>query len=347
MSRAVRDQYDRRYHVTETRTNPKGFTEYKVIAEFIPKKNPQDVKEIVVWKRYSDFKKLHGELSYTHRNLFQRTQEFPAFPKAQVFGRFEPPVIEERRQAAEDMLRFTVNIPALNNSPQLKEFFRTGEVTVRSEGSDATETLVLPPPLLPETVRSSSLELKEEVTNGSEAAESIETTEHNEDFISDEQTQLDVLFDLNEDLCHLEDEDIQDLLPSTNTLTANDLAMFDPCYSEEGAFEESETSLHLLSLKCEGEDQSSVGKEDGGIYLSQATSEVQRAMDLESAGDYPEAFRLFRNAVDILLKGVKDDHCPERREAVTRRTAEYLHHAEKIFQEHMDGRLSDEHKKDS
>lgn len=33
-------------------------------------------------------------------------------------------MIEERRKAAEAMLRFTVNIPALNNSPQLKEFFR-------------------------------------------------------------------------------------------------------------------------------------------------------------------------------------------------------------------------------
>lgn len=39
-------------------------------------------------------------------------------------GRFEASVIEERRKGAEDLLRFTVHIPALNNSPQLKEFFR-------------------------------------------------------------------------------------------------------------------------------------------------------------------------------------------------------------------------------
>lgn len=39
-------------------------------------------------------------------------------------GRFEASVIEERRKGAEDLLRFTVPIPALNNSPQLKEFFR-------------------------------------------------------------------------------------------------------------------------------------------------------------------------------------------------------------------------------
>ena len=39
-------------------------------------------------------------------------------------GRFEASVIEERRKGAEDLLRCTVHIPALNNSPQLKEFFR-------------------------------------------------------------------------------------------------------------------------------------------------------------------------------------------------------------------------------
>ncbi|XP_075043883.1 sorting nexin-15 isoform X2 [Mixophyes fleayi] len=338
MSRGVRDQYDRRYHVTETRTNPKGFTEYKVIAEFIPKKNPQDVKEIVVWKRYSDFKKLHGELSYTHRNLFQRIQEFPAFPRAQVFGRFEAPVIEERRQAAEDMLRFTVTIPALNNSPQLKEFFRTGEATMRSDSPDSTDAFVLPPPLIPEPVRSSSLEMKEEV-NGADVAVSEAVTEIVEDSISIEPTPFDLLFDLSEELCQIEAEETHNPLPSTKTLTPNDLALFDPCYTEEGAPVESDTSMTLLSLRCEGEELTSalsLGEEEGS-YLSEATSEVQRAMERESAADYPEAFRLFRNAVDILLKGVKDDPCPDRRDAVTRRTAEYLHHAEKIFQEHIGG----------
>lgn len=43
---------------------------------------------------------------------------------ALLAGRFEPEVIEERRKAAEVMLRFTVPIPALNNSPQLKDFFQ-------------------------------------------------------------------------------------------------------------------------------------------------------------------------------------------------------------------------------
>ncbi|EDM12577.1 sorting nexin 15, isoform CRA_c [Rattus norvegicus] len=145
--RAKKDDFLRHYTVSDPRTHPKGYTEYKVTAQFISKKDPEDIKEVVVWKRYSDFRKLHGDLAYTHRNLFRRLEEFPAFPRAQVFGRFEASVIEERRKGAEDLLRFTVPIPALNNSPQLKEFFRGGEVTRPSEVS--RDLQILPPPLIP------------------------------------------------------------------------------------------------------------------------------------------------------------------------------------------------------
>lgn len=41
-----------------------------------------------------------------------------------VSGRFDEAVIEERRKAAEAMFLFTANIPALYNSPHLKEFLR-------------------------------------------------------------------------------------------------------------------------------------------------------------------------------------------------------------------------------
>lgn len=43
-------------------------------------------------------------------------------------GRFDEAVIEERRKATEDMLLFSINIPALYNSPQLKDFFRVRHI---------------------------------------------------------------------------------------------------------------------------------------------------------------------------------------------------------------------------
>uniref|UniRef100_A0A8C6VR58 Sorting nexin 15 n=1 Tax=Naja naja TaxID=35670 RepID=A0A8C6VR58_NAJNA len=141
MSRRAKEEFQRSYAVSDPRSHPKGYTEYKVTAKFVSKTNPDDTKEIVVWKRYSDFKKLHADLAYTHRNLFRRMEDFPAFPRAQVFGRFDPEVIEERRKAAEDMLHFTIHIPALNNSPQLKEFFRVSSFIYSAFYSGTRATL--------------------------------------------------------------------------------------------------------------------------------------------------------------------------------------------------------------
>ncbi|XP_035768708.1 sorting nexin-15 [Neolamprologus brichardi] len=140
MSRKLKEDYYRFFSVTDPRTHEKGHTEYKVTARFVSKRHPDDVKEVVVWRRFSELKKLHGELAYTHRNLFRREEEFPPFPRAQLFGRFDGAVIEERRKAAEAMLQFTTSIPALYNSPQLKEFFRFPPVPSPFTDPESKET---------------------------------------------------------------------------------------------------------------------------------------------------------------------------------------------------------------
>ncbi|EPY74391.1 ribosomal protein S6 kinase delta-1 isoform 2 [Camelus ferus] len=109
------------YTVTEPQRHPRGYTVYKVTAR------------IIVWKRYSDFKKLHKELWQIHKNLFRHSELFPPFAKGIVFGRFDESVIEERRQCAEDLLQFSANIPALYNSKQLEDFFKGGIVNDGSE----------------------------------------------------------------------------------------------------------------------------------------------------------------------------------------------------------------------
>uniref|UniRef100_A0A7N4PLV5 Ribosomal protein S6 kinase C1 n=1 Tax=Sarcophilus harrisii TaxID=9305 RepID=A0A7N4PLV5_SARHA len=121
------------YTVTEPQRHPRGYTVYKVTARIVSRRNPEDVQEIVVWKRYSDFKKLHKDLWQIHKNLFRHTELFPPFAKAIVFGRFDETVIEERRQCAEDLLQFSANIPALYSSKHLEDFFKGGEVHDGSE----------------------------------------------------------------------------------------------------------------------------------------------------------------------------------------------------------------------
>ncbi|KAM8817883.1 ribosomal protein S6 kinase delta-1 isoform 2-T2 [Rhynchonycteris naso] len=121
------------YTVTEPQRHPRGYTVYKVTARVVSRRNPEDVQEIIVWKRYSDFKKLHKELWQIHKNLFRHSELFPPFAKGIVFGRFDDSVIEERRQCAEDLLQFSANIPALYNSKQLEDFFKGGIINDGSE----------------------------------------------------------------------------------------------------------------------------------------------------------------------------------------------------------------------
>ncbi|XP_006907781.1 ribosomal protein S6 kinase delta-1 isoform X8 [Pteropus alecto] len=121
------------YTVTEPQRHPRGYTVYKVTARVVSRRNPEDVQEIIVWKRYSDFKKLHKELWQIHKNLFRHSELFPPFAKGKVFGRFDETVIEERRQCAEDLLQFSANLPALYNSKQLEDFFKGGIINDGSE----------------------------------------------------------------------------------------------------------------------------------------------------------------------------------------------------------------------
>uniref|UniRef100_A0A8C1U2X8 Ribosomal protein S6 kinase polypeptide 1 n=1 Tax=Cyprinus carpio TaxID=7962 RepID=A0A8C1U2X8_CYPCA len=121
-----KDDIVRFYTVTDPMTHKKGYTVYKVTARIISRKNPEDIQEITVWKRYSDFKKLHQNLWQIHRNLYGQSELFPPFAKAKVFGRFDESVIEKRRQ-------FSANIPALYGSQYILDLFKGGEVQDSSE----------------------------------------------------------------------------------------------------------------------------------------------------------------------------------------------------------------------
>ncbi|KAM4845945.1 sorting nexin-15 [Thomomys bottae] len=336
MSRQAKDDFLRRYTVSDPRTHPKGYTEYKVTAQFISKKDPEDIKEVVVWKRYSDFRKLHGDLAYTHRNLFRRLEEFPAFPRAQVFGRFEASVIEERRKGAEDLLRFTVHIPALNNSPQLKEFFRGGEVTQPLETSQ--DLHILPAPLTPAPPLDEP-RLPQPLPAERRGLEELEVPADPPPS-SPAQEALDLLFS-----CGSEESSGS---PARGPLSDAELALFDPFSKEEGAGPSPPhigelTAMEVESKKLDQEPWEPGGQEEeedeepgpAPAYVSQATELITQALQDEKAGAYPAALQGYRDGVHILLQGMPSDPSPARREGVKKRAAEYLKRAEEILHRHL------------
>ncbi|MEQ2248833.1 hypothetical protein ILYODFUR_023066 [Ilyodon furcidens] len=370
MSRKPIEEYHRFFSVSDPRNHEKGHTEYKVTARFVSKRHPDDVKEVVVWKRFSELKKLHGELAYTHRNLFRRQEEFPAFPPAQVFGRFDEAVIEERRKAAESMLVFTTSISALYNSPQLKEFFRGGEVTRPLDPSPVSSAGPLPPPLIPLPKRRASDCEPAEEEEGREAPTLPQDLGTNISLeLGEPEVAAEAYNEIGGSPTEEEQEDLSDTElddrasspelsltrhhQSEETQEEFDL-LFDSVVEEqvlspkeEGPPPLSENDLAVFDpcYKQERSDSSSDHSElfslppasliggDAG-YLNQAAKELTAAMEREKEGEFSSAIRGYRTAVDILITGVQGDPDPARRESVMRRTAQYLKHAEMLVDQH-------------
>lgn len=361
MSRRQKEEYYRFFTVSDSRTHEKGHTEYKITARFVSKIHPEDVKEVLVWRRFSELKKLHGELAYTHRNLFRREEEFPPFPRAQVFGRFDEAVIEERRRAAEAMFHFTTTIPALYNSPQLKDFFRGGEVSRPLDPSvDASGTLPAPliplpkrhaadcqpadeevgweAPALPQDLSSNlGLELGEpEVAAEAFSEMRVSPDEQPSDTELDDRVpsliRIQDLQESQEELNSLFESVVEEQTPHAEDdilppLSENDLASFDP-YFKQGHSNTCTDHSDLFSLP------SGSMAAGGADYLPTASSELTAAVEKERERDFSAAILKYRTAVDILIKGVQGDPDPMRREAVMRRTAVYLKHMEMLVDMH-------------
>uniref|UniRef100_A0A8D2JLL0 Ribosomal protein S6 kinase delta-1 n=1 Tax=Sciurus vulgaris TaxID=55149 RepID=A0A8D2JLL0_SCIVU len=275
------------YTVTEPQRHPRGYTVYKVTAR------------IIVWKRYSDFKKLHKELWQIHKNLFRHSELFPPFAKGKVFGRFDETVIEERRQCAEDLLQFSANIPALYNSKQLEDFFKGGIIT---DGSEL---------IGPAEAHSDLIDIPECSTEGfSSDSDLISLT-----------VDVDSLAELDDGMASNQNSPSRTFglnLSSDSSALGAVASDSEPNKTEE---EWESRSLFPGSLKTK------LGKRD---YLEKAGELIKLALKKEEEDDYEAASDFYRKGVDLLLEGVQGESSPTRREAVKRRTAEYLMRAESI-----------------
>ncbi|XP_004424958.1 PREDICTED: ribosomal protein S6 kinase delta-1 isoform X1 [Ceratotherium simum simum] len=289
------------YTVTDPQRHPRGYTVYKVTARVVSRRNPEDVQEIIIWKRYSDFKKLHKELWQIHKNLFRRSELFPPFAKGIVFGRFDETVIEERRQCAEDLLQFSANIPALYNSKQLEDFFKGGII---NDGSE----LIGPAEAYSDSLIDSFPEC------------STEGFSSDSDLIS-LTVDVDSLAELDDGMASNQNSPIRTSgLNQSSDSSALGAVASD---SEQNKTEEERESRSLFP----GSLKSRLGKRD---YLEKAGELIKLALKKEEEDDYEAASDFYRKGVDLLLEGVQGESSPTRREAVKRRTAEYLMRAESL-----------------
>nr|XP_057913199.1 ribosomal protein S6 kinase delta-1 isoform X2 [Doryrhamphus excisus] len=331
--------FARFYTVTDPTKHQKGYTVYKVTATIISRKNPEDVQEITVWKRYSDFRKLHHNLWQLHKNVCSQSELFPPFAKAKVFGRFDDSVIEERRQCSEDLLQFSANIPALYSSQHIQDFFKGGEVHDSSELIGPVEPFF---DFLADSLSDCSSDVQRDISG---AEDLTITSEYGGPSSDSDLTSLAVDTDSLAEL----DDGMASGRTSPNqpqggaaSISSNSSSPRLPSLpdhrtpspapaSSSPKPEVSWPSRRSLFSKKAGRSKEKV-KSD---YLDKAGELIRVATQKEKDQDYQAAFSFFRSGVDLLLQGVQGESSPKRREAVKKKTAEYLMRAEQISCQHL------------
>ncbi|XP_017278803.1 ribosomal protein S6 kinase delta-1 [Kryptolebias marmoratus] len=348
ISQRDRGELARFYTVTDPTKHQKGYTVYKVTATIISRKNPEDVQEITVWKRYSDFRKLHQHLWQLHNNVSSQSELFPPFPKAKVFGRFDESVIEERRQCSEDLLQFSANIPALYSSQHIQDFFKGGEV---HDGSE----LIGPAEPFSDFLADSFSDCSSDVQRDLSGAEDLTvTSEYGGPSSDSDLTSLAVDTDSLAEL----DDGMASGRTSPNQPQGGATNISSSCSPRLSSLRERRTPSPApapvpvpassapnpevswpgrTSLLPSGLRRASGGssKDAKSDYLDKASELIGFAVQKENEQDFQAAFSYYRSGVDLLLQGVQGEPSAARREAVKKKTAEYLMRAEQISSQYL------------
>ena len=101
-----------------------GHFNFQVTSWLFPMGFPEASTKLVTTKKYSDFQKLHKQLSQIHRNLYL-SGTMPNLPKSGYFSRVDAKVLSERRQKCLEFLEFVALHPPLYNSQVFLNFFAT------------------------------------------------------------------------------------------------------------------------------------------------------------------------------------------------------------------------------
>ncbi|KAH6933062.1 hypothetical protein HPB50_011738 [Hyalomma asiaticum] len=406
----------RSFYVSNPTRHKKGYTIYKVVSKVFPKNSVEAASQVVVWKRYSDFRKLYKALLHLYQGLHLKGN-FPKFAKASYFGRFDEETVEERRKAALCLLDFAAQYPVLFNSQVFVKFFENSQEyqdDIEGEMSGLSPPLLAPPSKPNEPSSNQCVNHAADVAGGdcssevswapSSTADGISldsrttteeevdpsarstATEGEEDhhltshptspagFLRPDIAEFDPVLqkDDEDDLSSLSNAwilsaaDACACLGDESTPTPSGPAFVFPSPVDETVEEETDDWTELkLKGTVPDEDETCGGRDthrsrhesatsftpgtpvspldtDGVAYIHEATSSAAKAYACEAHGDFVGAFSLYKVAVSSLLEGVQKDNSASRRDAVRRKTAQYLARAEQIYEHRLARRMEGE-----
>ncbi|KAI3363745.1 hypothetical protein L3Q82_001359 [Scortum barcoo] len=295
----------------------KTIPQFQMISDIdiISRKNPEDVQEITVWKRYSDFRKLHQNLWQLHKNVCSQSELFPPFARAKVF------VVNTSKISSREVRSTTAQSSLDQLSPSLtswqdslsdcssdvqRDISGADDLTITSEYGGPSSDSDL-----------TSLAVDTDSLAGLDDGMASGRTSPNQP----QGGATNISSSCSPRLPSLHER----CTPSPAPVPASSAP--NPEVSWPGR-----TPLFSVSLKKVTGGNPKDVKSD---YLDKASELICVAVQKEKEQDFQAAFSCYRSGVDLLLQGVQGEPSPTRREAVKKKTAEYLMRAEQISSQHL------------
>uniref|UniRef100_A0A2M4ALF2 Putative the phosphoinositide binding phox similarity domain of sorting nexin 15-like protein n=1 Tax=Anopheles triannulatus TaxID=58253 RepID=A0A2M4ALF2_9DIPT len=321
----------------------RGFTVYRITSIVFPRSAPEALTRVILWKRFSEVKKLYKELVRRHRER-HLTGTVPELTEQSYFKRFDPAIIEQRKRYILRLLEFAGQEPILYRSHAFVSFFARG-ISVDDE-DDSPVTIATATEAEENGKPEHGTTIGDPVNGGGGGLEA--TGKGNIETI---RQQLGIrrpvelsLVDPRRDgggtietpCCSStsggegdEDEDERDGSVTPQAAAPPAPPAGDGC-SITGSLIGSETGS--LSREASEEEAAAAAAMD---YVVDAAIVFSKAVEAEANGDYKEAFERYKAGIDRLLSGAKDDANVTRRRIAKEKSGKYVSKAEEIYERYL------------
>ncbi|XP_011496175.1 PREDICTED: ribosomal protein S6 kinase delta-1 [Ceratosolen solmsi marchali] len=334
-----KEKWIRRFVISETSRHTKDFTIYKVTSLMFLKRSPDIISKVSIWKRYSEFKKLHSTLQVLHSTL-QIKEPFPLFPKPKFFGRFETEVIEERKECALKLLEFIGRYNALYTSDVFVKFFENDRLNKQSVdcsyslSSDTSEDDKTTNYDTIENTFSSTTDLPKFVCTKKmipivvKNKIDIQANNINSKSINRKSTVITNKYEQNKISCNINNtkNNLSDIADESSTLICkeNDL---------KNGINNFSVIIH------DGSDLTHTIEKDAQ-YILIAAAHMSAAFRHEAIAEYEEAFTQYKLGISHLINGIQTEVDQGKKTKIQHKITKYLHRAEKLYNRHLNCNIS-------
>ena len=279
-----------------------GHFNFQVTSWLFPMGFPEASTKLVTTKKYSDFQKLHKQLSQIHRNLYL-SGTMPNLPKSGYFSRVDAKVLSERRQKCLEFLEFVALHPPLYNSQVFLNFFAT--------------------------TSPSSVSSNEEIGILMDQGQIMEAAIASTQFVKDETPTIEPFsVKSNEDENEIVDSTSENPDDSPNDSDENKIQEF------SDTLPKTQDTIKDSSSKEIAENQENISPDNADPqmpeYLNEAANVIKKAIECESEERFDESVACYRKAIGTLLESIPKDKCLKRQASVKRRIAQYITKAEQL-----------------